>query len=293
MLKNWVVKTSQIKKKDSGFINHVNYLTDKNRASHFYSDITVLADNAKNIIKAVDDRQNYRKSRSLRGGGIRNYCTSFILTVPRDIKQPSVKDWEKILSLVYATIAKQIDLEPSVIEQHAFSVLHDESSSPDKNSHVHLLVSNVIHKKFQKKITQKAVTQAVKQALNLGVLLTVQEDNSQYKPSKKQKYNKPAFLVRQEKLLRIEQQLQQLKLTYKKAIESIKTWSTYYLRSLTSHSERYAADAAETINETEALSTSAASVLDTTVKALESSRQNMPNETKVSPKRKRRRRKNR
>jgi len=53
MLKNWIVKTKQIKNGEKGFTNHVEYLADNSRASHHYTNISVLTDNAKEILRAI------------------------------------------------------------------------------------------------------------------------------------------------------------------------------------------------------------------------------------------------
>lgn len=210
MLKNWIVKTKQIKNKEKGFLSHVNYLLDAKRASHHFTSISVLTGNAKKIIQAIEARKVFRRKNGLRGGGVSNFCTSFILTIPRDIEQPSKSDWKKVLTLIYKAIANEIGVEPITIKRHAFAVLHDESSSPDKPTHVHLLISNVIDDIYQKKITQYAVTHSVKGALNNGVRLTVGEDNYKYTPKRRQKYDKPQWIVRLEKADLIEKKVNQL-----------------------------------------------------------------------------------
>jgi len=97
MIKNWTVKTKQIfdhgtkfkhkkninkktgkttytkisgsgRKVKNGFLNHVNYLKDTNRASHSNSKITILEEGAATILKSIDDRRVFRKENGLKGG---------------------------------------------------------------------------------------------------------------------------------------------------------------------------------------------------------------------------------
>ncbi|WP_032096690.1 MULTISPECIES: hypothetical protein [unclassified Alteromonas] len=291
MLKNWIVKTTQIKNKETGFIAHVNYLIDEKRPSHHYTNISVLVNNADAIVSAVDERQKNRKLKGLRGGGVRNYCTSFILTVPRDIKQPNKKDWQKIIQLTLSKIASETGLDIKLIFKHCVAVLHDESKSTDKSSHVHLLVSNVISNEFQKSITQKAVTLAVKNALNEGVLKTVGENNIDYTPKRKQRYNKPSWAFRQERNEEIEKKLKALKSAYRSVISSIKDWTNHYLTSLIKQSESKANDVSNKLDHIGTLSANAEFAFDPTIKMIESQNLSMPEKTKVTPKRKRKRRK--
>lgn len=291
MLKNWIVKTKQIKNKEKGFLNHVEYLLDNKRASHHYTNISVLSDNAKRIIKAVEARKAFRRKNGLRGGGVSNYCTSFILTIPRDIEQPSKSDWKKVLTLIYKAIADEIGVDPITIKRHAYAVLHDESSSPDKPSHVHLLVSNVIDDIYQKKITQYAVTHTVKRALNKGIRLTVGEDNYKYSPKRRQKYNKPQWVVRLEKATLIEKKVNQLKSVYKSIFRTIQHWANNYLASLPAPSESHASKLAEDLDLLSELSGQCIEEINPLIENIEKSNELMPESSKVSPKRKRRRRK--
>lgn len=291
MLKNWIVKTKQIKNKDKGFLNHVEYLTDQKRPSHHYTKIKVLNDNAANILKAVEERQCDRRSKGIRGGGVSNYCTSFILSLPTDINQPNSREWKKILHEIYKGISDEVGLPASVIREHSFAVLHDESQAPDKCSHVHLLVANVICKSYQKKITQRSVTYAVKQSLNQGVLKTVGECNYAYKPRKKQRYNKPAWTVRLEKAQLIESKINDLRLVYKSIIDSMKKWAANYLSSLPLPSEQYSKETSACLDELNSISPKSELIFESAIETIEKSNISMPKVSMVTPKRKRRKRK--
>ncbi|TKB00717.1 hypothetical protein E5672_18785 [Alteromonas portus] len=291
MLKNWIVKTKQIKNAEKGFTNHVEYLADKSRASHHYTNISILTDNAKEILRAIERHKDKRRKHGLRGGGISNYCTSFIMTIPTDIEQPTPEDWKKILNITYRAIANEIGTDAASIKQHAYAVLHDESSSQDKPSHVHLLVSNVIDDVYQKKITQYAVTHIVKRALNDGIRITVGEDNYNYSPRRRQKYNKPYWVVRIEKAKLIEKKVNQLKAKYQTVFRSIQHWANNYLASLPVPSEQRAIEVAMELDTLNDLSEKCDTELMPIIEKVEQLNNVMPDNSKVSPKRKRRRRK--
>jgi len=211
MIKNWIVKTQQIKKKAQGFINHVNYLADKNRSSHFYSDIKILNNKSANILKAFDDRTLYRQKSGLRGGGVSNYATSFIMSIPRDIKQPDLSDWKKISVELIKDLAKANNIDVNTMKEHVHIVLHDESRSDDKNSHLHVLVSNVINNEVVKSISQFKTTHAVKNSFNRSVKLVLNEDHLKYTAKRENVPKTPIWAFRAEKAKHIESVLHDLK----------------------------------------------------------------------------------
>jgi len=203
MIKNWLVKTKQIKQKVKGFLNHVNYLTNDNKASHEYSEITVLNNAAENILKEHDKRTDFRRTNSLRGGGVSNFATSLVMSLPRTIKQPTNDEWKKIGLYTIKEIAKANNLDFQKLKNVSHIVLHDESSSPSKSSHLHILISNVLDNEVKKGISQKRTTFAAKKAFNYSVKKLLNEDNNNYTPEKVKVKDKPLFVARAEKAERI------------------------------------------------------------------------------------------
>lgn len=199
MLKNWLVKTKQIKNKSTGLARHVEYLKDKNRSSHKYSNITILNDGAGAILDEVEKRQLYRSQNGIRGGGVRNYATSFVMSLPRDIKQPKPEEWRKIALYAVKQVAQANGLDFNELRKISHIVLHDESSSPDKASHVHLLIGNVMDNKVIKGITQFRSTHAVKKSFNYSVNRLLNEDNNKYTPKKRRGKDLPLHVARAEK----------------------------------------------------------------------------------------------
>ncbi len=213
MLKNWLVKTKQIKNKSNGFVNSVNYLKDKNRNAHANTDISVLNDSSKRILDEYDKRTLFRRKNGLRGGGVNNYATSFVLSLPRDIKQ----DWNQMVMLHKSGDKKKL-------KDLSHVVLHDESQSPDKHTHVHMLVSNVVDNQVVKSISQFKTTHAIKQQFNKSVYKYLGVDNYKYMPKNEGKPDKPLWVARAEKLKAIDNAFKDLKQNIGSWLDNLKNW---------------------------------------------------------------------
>ncbi len=198
MIKNWTVNTKQVKKGSKGLENHINYMKDEKRPSHANTRIVVLHDSSKNIFKAMEDRTEYRQKEGLRGGGVRNYATSFVLSLPRDIKQPNDEDWLRIGKMAISAIAKTNNIDINTMKKHCNLVIHDESKG-EKNSHLNICVSNVINNEVVKGISQRKTTYAVKNAFNFAVKKVLNENNMDYMPKRENVGKKPSWVIREEK----------------------------------------------------------------------------------------------
>lgn len=210
MIKNWTVKTKQIKKKEKGLLNHFNYLFNKKRAAHFYSEISDLnnsTDKLNNIFNEIEARKEFRRENGLRGGGVSNLASSFVLSLPRDIKQPTKKEWKKIAAISLKELSKDLDIPFDKIKNNSVVVLHDESNSPSKSSHVHILVSNVIDGKVEKGISQYKGTYAMKKGVNKAVKQVLGVDNKHYTPKDENVGDKPLYAAREDNLNNKEEKL--------------------------------------------------------------------------------------
>ena len=210
-IKNWTVKTKQIKKKSDGLIKHFNYLNDKKRASHFYSEIVDLnnsPDKLNNILNEIEERKEYRRENGLRGGGVSNLATSFVVSIPRDIKQPETKkEWQNIASITLKELANDLDLPFEKIKDRSVVMLHDESNSPSKSSHLHILVSNVIDGQVVKPISQYQGTYSMKKGINKAVKNVLGEDHKLYTPQNEGVEDKPLFAAREDNLNKKQEKL--------------------------------------------------------------------------------------
>ena len=211
MIKNWTVKTKQIKKKEKGLINHFNYLFNKKRAAHFYSEIVDLNNSPEklnNILNEIEDRKEYRRENGLRGGGVSNLTTSFVVSIPRDIKQPeNKKEWQRIAATTLKELSDDLDIPFEKIRDRSVVVLHDESNSPSKSSHMHILVSNVIDGQVVKPISQYQGTYAMKKGINKAVKNVLGEDNKLYTPKNEGVEDKPLYAAREDNLNKKQEKL--------------------------------------------------------------------------------------
>ena len=326
MLVNWLVKTKQIRnsgtkfsykkiklangktkfervkgsgrKIKNGFANHVNYLHDSSRPAHQQTEIHILLDNAKNILKAVNDRKEQRERAKLKGGHLYNVATSFVLSLPLDIKQPSVDQWAKIGDRLIDDISSTTGIPHNIVKKHTHIVLHAEYATEGKHSHIHVLVSNVINCQVIKKITQRATTSAIKKGFNESVKLILGEDNAKYTPLKSSVPDKPLWLARQEKAEQLEKEIssKQLKLKrlnhlYKILIDKISTakndiaiWAKSFLNNIFTKAEVEAENVANSISIVEQFSEHHAKGLTDTVKAIEQENLDAPKSVKPSHK---------
>ncbi len=211
-IKNWTVKIKQIKKRKNGLLTHFIYLFDENRAAHYYSHIIDLNNSPQklsNIIHEYTQRKERRKQLKLRGGGVSNLATSFVLSLPRDIRQPTNKEeWQRITKITLQELSEKIDIPFDKIKANTIAVTHDESLSHDKPSHIHILVGNIIDGEVKKAISQFQAANAMKNGFNKAVKRVLNEDNLKYIPKKTKVGDKPLFVARAEKAEERERQIE-------------------------------------------------------------------------------------
>jgi hypothetical protein len=341
MIKNWVVTTRQIqhrgikydydkvkkngrtkylrkketgKRVHNGFINHAYYLRNNNSPSHALTKISVLLDNEKNIFNANIERDRFRYENKLKGAKHNNFASSFVLTIPRSLKnQPTKSDFIEISKRVIKDVSSATGLSVKVLKQHIHIVLHDESAIQGKASHIHVLVSNVIDAKVVKSISQFKTTYAIKKGLNESLKVLLNEDHMDYVPITKKKKNVPLWLARQEKKALLETQAKGLgeeinkqklkllkvnkiiallakKLTLVKA--DISVWADDFLNNYFIQAEEKARAVAKIIDDIEFIAEEQVVELDETVRKVEERNKSAPVKAKISSNRKRRRRKN-
>ena len=271
-------------------------------------------------ISAINERNKQRQEHKLKFSNINNYASSFVFSLPRTIKQPTAKQWSIIINSIFknmvidinkATLrdnAKEIKnrnnakakyknkaLMPTItldeLKKHSLVVLHDESLSPSKNSHCHVLISNVIKNVVIKPISQKCASYSAKKSFNKAVLKVLNEDNHNYMPIMKKSFNKPLWAAHEDKIKKLELKLFTLKKHYQDIKSDIVDWSKSFLENIFLISKIKATNIAHNINTIEELSPDIALNLDDTVEKIEAKNNSANEEIKISPKRKRRRRK--
>lgn len=227
MLKNWIVKTKQIKKGEKGFKNHVNYLVNGDRVSHVGTDITVLNDASEAILNEVDNRTLHRQENGLRGGGVRNLATSFIVSLPTDIKQPNEEEWKQIGLYGIKKIAEKLEIDYKDLKKISHIVLHHEK---DKPSHIHVLVGNVLDNEVIKGVSQFKATHEFKKSVNYSVKQLLNEDNNNYVPKSKSKAL-PGWLYKSNKALKIMEEFSDFKKSLGQWFDNLKEQKNNFLQS--------------------------------------------------------------
>lgn len=199
-IKNWTVKTKQIKKGSEGLINHFNYLLDKNRPSHSSTEIIDL-NNSTGKLQAIlgeeESRKEYRRSEGLRGGGVRNLATSFVMSLPNYIKQPTTDEWKEIAKITLRKLSDDLGIDRTELIKHSVVVLHKESN--DKHSHLHILVSNLFDGKVFKPTSQYQGTYSMKQGFNSAVKQVLKIDNKLHVPLDENVGDMPLYEARAKK----------------------------------------------------------------------------------------------
>lgn len=212
-IKNWLVSTKQVKQKQFGLFKHFTYLFDKNRPAHHYSEIYDLNDSPEklsNIIYQQELRKNKRKEKKLRGGGVSNLATSFVLALPRDISQPKdLFEWKCIIDITLQELSKKSQISFDKIKEHSVIVLHEESKSRGKPNHVHILIGNIIDGEIQKSLSQFRATNAMKSGFNRAIKEVLGEDHRSYTPKQRKVGKKPLFIAREEKLKALEREIEE------------------------------------------------------------------------------------
>lgn len=179
-IKNFIVKTKQIKKGKAGLKRQLRYIHDQKAPSHKNTIIKPLYSGNK-LVNAYDERREMRMKLHLRGGGLSNHATRFIIALPSEIAHPTTDQWKKILIEIITSVADVNGLDRKELSKHCEAVIHDESQS-GKNSHIHLVMSNIINCTVIKGITQYKTTHAIKMAFNRAVKNVFKVDHRFYEP---------------------------------------------------------------------------------------------------------------
>jgi|TARA_B100001105_G_C22388876_1_gene443380 hypothetical protein len=161
-MKNFVVKTKQVKKGSRGLSNRANYVVDMNAESHTHTvarEIRSFRKAQYYIEKNIQLRQEDRRKQGLRGGGIQNYATEFSFNLPPN-KKLSRQDWEDFTKRFVKEAAKANGLNPNSLYSVTGAVVHNEEGG--KNNHMHLILGNVVDKTPCKGITQRHTTELAK-----------------------------------------------------------------------------------------------------------------------------------
>jgi hypothetical protein len=196
MIKNWVVKTKQIKKGSKGLKNYVYYLQNDKAVSHSKTIFDKPIGSGSKLFDAYDLRRYERQKKGLRGGGVSNHATSFVISCPPNV-HPSSKQWKKVAKDVMKELADHLGVKPKTLAKHSFLNVHDESKS-GKHSHLNVVCSNIIDNEVRKDLTQHKATWCVKHSVNAAFKKHLGIDHKTYvaRDSWKIGKNKPLWAAR-------------------------------------------------------------------------------------------------
>ncbi|MGH1462736.1 MAG: hypothetical protein ACRBB6_11925 [Neptuniibacter sp.] len=231
MLKNWTVKTKQIKKKtrikkDGKVVKTINssafkygcYLLNKKAQSHYNTNIIDLNNAPQRLAQInsqITSRKLHRQGAGLRGGGINCEATSFVLSIPKDIKQPTAQEWKRIAIEAIKSLEEPTGIAAKEIWKQSVVILHEETSASD-NTHLNIMIGNIYSNNYCKELTQKRSTYAIKNAFN-NAMLRLGIDHREYSPKNDKVGDKPLHIARKEKIIKLEKNL---KKEFKKIKES-------------------------------------------------------------------------
>lgn len=266
MLKNWFVKHQQ----KHNVFGHIKYLENENAKSHDGSRIVVLRDNKKTLSEAKEKRAEFRKEMGLRGGGVKNESSSFILSIPTDVTQLDERQWKTLSNDVIRDLhghinkkiikhnekfknnKKQPQIKEITLEdfaKHCHVVLHVENS---KNSHIHLLVSNIINNDYIKPMTQRGASYCIKNTFNSSMKKLVNEDHMDYVPGKTVFENSPVPFSKKkpiEERYKNHEFASRMKSLVNNAYESLNDWITSVFSDDTLKIKEFAEETAYNLNE--------------------------------------------
>ena len=211
MIKNWTVKTAQIKRKrktksgktlKSSAMKYCKYLLNEKANSHHKTTIIELKKNASSICeieRQIHERKIFRQATGLRGGGFNSEATSFVLSLPKDVYQPTDNEWAVIAAKAVEELSNVTGVPVKDLWKQSVVVLHKEGSK-NKNNHLNLCIGNIYNNDYIKSLTQLKSTYAVKQSFNKS-MLSLGVDHKEYEAKKPNRGNKPLFAAREEKAM--------------------------------------------------------------------------------------------
>jgi len=191
---------------------HVDYLVDGNRKSHNKTNISPLSDVSSNYDAMRREIENYEIKQKENGGGRHPVAsTTFILSLPEDLKHPTPEQWDNIYNRTidkYCELMNEnqqrkqgegldhikpenrrniekynsIRLDPETFKNRSVAVVHDESSNFEKSSHVHIITSNIQNGEYLKLLNQTAGKNFIKKAYDNAILEILELKPQNYVP---------------------------------------------------------------------------------------------------------------
>jgi len=168
MIKNFVVKVKQIKHRDKGLRNFINYLTDKKRHPDGIINFNKTFDKEKffkNTLKNIVNFELEKKLNKKAGRKMESYADSFIFTVPPELynkvdlekqKEITLELIEKLYKLFSSILKNEynLNIDKNTFIKHIFINIHT-----NKHIHFNFVMPRVIQLKngeyFSNRITNR------------------------------------------------------------------------------------------------------------------------------------------
>jgi len=212
-MKNFIIKQMRKHNTITKVKNHIDYLLNKNTASHYKSKIHSLTENVKETYKRIYfENEKYITHQKENGGGRPpEASTTYILSIPEDLIHPTNEEWNDIYNKTIENFCNFINenqqrkekkgighikeenrsnikkynairLNPDVFKSNSVAVVHNEEDNFEESSHLHIITSNIQDGNYLKMLNQTAGQNYIKKAYDKAVLDTLKLKPQDYIP---------------------------------------------------------------------------------------------------------------
>jgi hypothetical protein len=201
-MKNWCVISKPIKEQSKGLSAYLTYLVNAEHSNHKSKTkiVSVLGNIDKlykKIIYSVAERDLTRSKKRKGGRPCQSYAQSYVFTLPENLPMhPTYSDWRYISVELLKTIQAFTGASSEELKNNVFINFHDQ-----KNPHLNIVVSKVMHKSVQTVLQKKSIVTALKKTFNFAVLAAIKLSPDDYTPLKKRSKRYNEYQYQQNKLL--------------------------------------------------------------------------------------------
>ena len=180
-VKNWTVACKSLKN-ETELMKMSYYINSKSNPNHKHTEITSLLNKSssfiQNSLNYFNNKRNSDLSNSKVGRKVSSPGHDWVFSLPPGLR-PSKKQWIEISKDIFREFSKHLtpNVSAKIFKKHCLISLHEE---PEKNSHLHILTSNVILNEVQRDIKRKAALKGLKSAFTRSVLKHTGISNNQY-----------------------------------------------------------------------------------------------------------------
>lgn len=178
-MKGWTVKTKVTKKGGKGIAARQYYLHNKDDPSHAKTEAIEQTWGSRktmaNIVYNAESAAAQIKAKGKGGRPTESYAIEFTLNLPKG-RRPTAEQWKKITESLIRDIAKKLSINPQVIADQTYAVLHQQNQEIEYDArgrkvgtgdHIHVVIG-----KFTpmgtclRDLQRKTITHVVKESFN-------------------------------------------------------------------------------------------------------------------------------